>query len=123
MKIFEIQASAGRTFNHPYESYSNLRPHVTLKATLGDGEDPIIAAAQLQSVAEDLVEAQKQRMLRDLEDLQRIARREATMHSLERTIREAQAELAQLQGLQLAKPPGDDREEWPGPEEGGPKSL
>ena len=30
-KITEITVSAGRTFNHPHESFSNLKPHVALK--------------------------------------------------------------------------------------------
>ena len=41
MKITEIVVSAGRTFNHPYENFSNLRPQVTLKATPDEGESPL----------------------------------------------------------------------------------
>lgn len=31
MKVIEIIVSAGRTFNHPNESYSNLRPQVSVR--------------------------------------------------------------------------------------------
>jgi hypothetical protein len=33
MKINSITVTAGRTFNHPHEQYSNLRPEVTMTAT------------------------------------------------------------------------------------------
>ena len=34
MKIQTITVTAGRTFNHPHEQYSNLRPEVQMTATL-----------------------------------------------------------------------------------------
>ena len=39
MKITNIVVRAGRTFNHPHESYSNLKPEVELTATLDEGDD------------------------------------------------------------------------------------
>jgi len=56
MQVTEVIVSAGRTFNHPYESYSNLRPMVTVKARLGPDEDPTKAINQLQALAEKTVE-------------------------------------------------------------------
>ena len=55
MQITEITVHAGRTFNHPYESYSNLRPSLTLRAILTDGEDHLAATKALQAQAEGLV--------------------------------------------------------------------
>ena len=39
MQISRIVVTAGRTFNHPYEDCSTLRPQVTLEAILADGEN------------------------------------------------------------------------------------
>ena len=63
MEITEITVSAGRTFNHPYETYSNLRPGVTVKATLAPGENPTKAINELQALAEKTVEDHKQALL------------------------------------------------------------
>ncbi len=71
MKITQITVKAGRTFNHPFESYSNLRPEVELTATVDDGESPIEAAAELQETAEKLVEDHKTKMLDRIYSLQR----------------------------------------------------
>jgi hypothetical protein len=57
MKVNEIRVSAGRTFNHPYESYSNLRFDVHLNAKLDEGEDPVAATRQLQAQAEEMAGA------------------------------------------------------------------
>ena len=35
MKINTITVTAGRTFNHPHEDYSNLRPSVTMTRATG----------------------------------------------------------------------------------------
>jgi Zn-dependent M16 (insulinase) family peptidase len=111
MKITEIVVSAGRTFNHPYESYSNFKPQVTLKATLTEKDEPIAATKKLQAAAEQLVEEQKQRMLQDLEDLQNQARRQATIASLERTIKQAQDELAEMREAKALVSPGETEDD------------
>jgi hypothetical protein len=56
MQIREITVSAGRTLQHPCETYANLRPEVSLTATLDAGEDAIDATRRLQRQAEQLVE-------------------------------------------------------------------
>lgn len=63
LEVTEVIVSAGRTFNHPFESYSNFRPNVTIKAAVVKGEkieDKIFA---LQQNAERIVENHKQRIL------------------------------------------------------------
>ena len=79
MKVTEIVVSAGRTFNHPFESYSNLRPQVTYKAALEDGEDVAAATQELQAKAEKAVEDHKQNTIRMLVELHHLneAQREA----------------------------------------------
>lgn len=96
MKVTTIKVSAGRTFNHPHESYSNLRPHVQLVAALTEGEDPIAAVKQLQAQAESLVEDHKQNMLQSLEDLYQMGERQAEVLGLERQLRTAQERLDQI---------------------------
>ena len=39
MKVTEIQVQGGYTITHPYESYSNLRCDVTVRAVVEEGED------------------------------------------------------------------------------------
>lgn len=68
MQVTEIEVSAGRTFNHPYESYSNFRPHITLRASLTAGEDPEAAAKLLQGKAEQLMDDHKENTLKKLRE-------------------------------------------------------
>lgn len=96
MNITEITVSAGRTFGHPYEQFSNLKPQVTLKATLAVGEDPIEAARTLQAKAECLVEDHKQNMLKSISELHRLGEVQSEVAGLERTLRNAQERLSQI---------------------------
>lgn len=83
MYITEIVVSAGRTFNHPHESYSNLRPEVTLKAIIGADENADAAAKLLQAKAERLVEDHKNALLKSLEEIEQMSQAERTIASLE----------------------------------------
>ena len=96
MKITRITVNAGRTFNNPYESYANLRPAVTLDATLEDGEDPIAATRALQTQAETLVESHKARLLGDLDKLHAYTERTRNIGRLESQIADATAHLSRL---------------------------
>jgi len=96
LQITEIIVNAGRTFNHPYESFSNLRPSVTLKATLVDGEDAIAAAKDLQAKAEELVEDHKRNLLEQLEELYQLTQRQQEMASLEAGLRKAQNRIDEI---------------------------
>ena len=102
MIITEIIVSAGRTFNHPHEDYSNLKPHVTLKATLAPEDDPIAVTKMLQQQAEQLVEDQKANMLKALEDIYQIGEAKTRMMGLARQLKNAQEEIDNL------------RKQWPG---------
>lgn len=96
MKVTEVIVSAGRTFNHPHESYSNLKPQVTMKATLEDGEDPVASAKKLQAQCEELVEDHKRNMLKSLEDLYDLTERQKEMMSLRGSLEKAQARLSEI---------------------------
>lgn len=89
----EITVSAGRTFNHPYESYSNMRPMVTMKAEVLDGEDLLEVTKALQAQAEGLVEDHKRHMLRSIEELHDMSVKQARIAGLRSTIERAQREL------------------------------
>jgi hypothetical protein len=93
MKIVEVNVSAGRTFNHPHEQYSNLRPSVNFKAVIEEGDDPIAATKELQRQAESLVEDHKQNMLKSLEDLYELTERQREMTTLEQQLGRAQSRL------------------------------
>ena len=66
MNITEIICSAGRTFNNPYESYSNFKIMETLKAQLDDQDDTDESIAKLQSRTEEADEAHKKAILANL---------------------------------------------------------
>jgi hypothetical protein len=93
MKIQTITVTAGRTFNHPHEQYSNLRPEVTMTATLEDGEDATKASKALQAQAEQIVEDHKQGLLRAIEDLYQLTERQAEMRGLQKELTRAQDRL------------------------------
>jgi predicted RNase H-like nuclease (RuvC/YqgF family) len=109
MNVTEIIVSAARTFNHPYEQYSNLRPGVTMKATLAEGEDVVAATKQLQQQAEGLVEDHKQALLSSIQQIENMQRAEREVASLAREISRHQSRLDELrrdfpQLTQLALP-------------------
>src|SRR5262245_27295576 len=93
MKINSIQVTAGRTFNHPHEQYSNLRPEVTMSATLENGEDPHVAARDLQQRAEGLVEDHKRSLLNSIEELYQLTERQAEIRGLQQELERAQKRL------------------------------
>lgn len=69
MTITEIVVSAGRTFSHPHESFSNFKQSVSLKATLGVGDSYEQAVVKLQDRAEAFAENLKERTLKALNKL------------------------------------------------------
>ena len=96
MKITEIEVVAGRTFNHPYETYSNMRPSLRMKATIEDGDDACTQAIYLQQRAELMIEDHKQKMLRDIETLRTSSDRAGRIAALESSIRSNLAALEEL---------------------------
>ena len=96
MKITEVRVSAGRTFNHPFESYSNLRCDVHLQAVLEDGEDPKAATQALQAQAEETCETHKQSLLTNLQKLQEITEQNREITELERRMDQAGLRLKEL---------------------------
>ncbi len=96
MKIEEITVHAGRTVNHPFESYSNLRPAISLRATLDEGEDPEKATKELQAKAERLVEDHKNHMIESLENLYEMRENQRQIANLEHEIKNGQDRLESL---------------------------
>ena len=96
MKITNIIVRAGRTFNHPHEQYSNLKPEVELRAELAEGDDHQACARKLQLQAEGLVEDHKQGLLKSIEELYQLNERTAEVRGLERQLQSAQTRLEQI---------------------------
>lgn len=114
MIIEEIKVSAGRTFNHPFESYSNLRTDVTVRAALKKDEDPDQAIKDLQAMAERLVEDHKQGLLKSLYELREAQRLNQEIGDLEERLRRTQEDLAQLRRVrkgQILAPISDQEPE------------
>lgn len=66
MTIIEITVGAATSFNHPYESYANYKPSVTIKATLESFEDGASVTRELQRRADRIISEEKQRILHNL---------------------------------------------------------
>jgi hypothetical protein len=96
MIITEICVTAARTFNHPHESYSNLRPAVSMTATLAAGEDADVAVAALQARAETLVEDHKAAMLASLDAIAEMTTIDSETARLEEQLKAAHARLQAL---------------------------
>lgn len=96
MKIQEITVTAGRTFNHPHEQYSNLRPEVTMRATVDEGEDVSDATKKLQATAEGLVEDHKNGLLRSIEELYQLTERQQEMQGLQNQLTQEQDRITEI---------------------------
>lgn len=96
MTVEKIQVTAARTFNHPHESFSRLRPSVLLMATVGPEEDVNQAVKKLQQQAEGLVEDHKQGLLKSLEELWQLTERQAEVRGLEQSLKRAQSRLEEI---------------------------
>ncbi len=92
-KITEITVSAGRVIPHPFTQYANLRPMVTLKAEVLPGEDFETITRDLQAKVEGMIEDHSRSMVKSLEELEDLTRRQAKVASLESSIRRAQMDL------------------------------
>jgi len=101
MKIVEVTVHAGRTFNHPYENYANFKPGISLRATVGEGEDTEQIIKTLQSQAEQMAESQKQQILADLYQLEKQARMDSSIAATRRQIEKLKKELETLEKGQL----------------------
>lgn len=109
MKVTEITITSGRTFNHPHEQYSNLRPSVTLKATLDDSDDPDTTVKALQAKAERLVEDHKTLLLESLDRIWEQDQIDQQIDDLERQLTHAQSRLDLLRQKRELPPAADAR--------------
>lgn len=69
LKVTQVGVMAARTFNNPFEAYSNFRPSVTMTAELTEGQKPEEILYALQQSAERIVENHKHRILNELEEM------------------------------------------------------
>jgi hypothetical protein len=96
MKVIEINVSAGRVVSHPVENYSNLKPMVSLKAVLEDGEDVDAAVKQLQAKAEGLVDDHADQLKKHIRDMYYLGEKEKEAKRLEDSIIASQQRLSSI---------------------------
>lgn len=96
MQVTEIVVNAARTFNHPHESYSNLRPGVTLKATLSEGDEEDACVKALQAKAEKLVEDHKRLLIETINQVYELSQADEKIADIEQSMLEAQNRLERL---------------------------
>lgn len=94
MKVTEITVSAGRVVSHPVEQYSNLKPMVSLKAVLDDGDDYEQVVKDLQAKAEGLVEDHANSLKKHIRDMYYLGEKEKEVRRLEDSITASQERLA-----------------------------
>ena len=110
MKITEITVSAGRVISHPIENYSNLRPQISLKAVLDDGEDAVEATRQLQAKAEGLVEDHAVQLTKHIRDMYYLGEKEKEIQRLEQNMIASQKRLEEMRGEIPLMLPADENE-------------
>jgi hypothetical protein len=93
MKVIKVNVSAGRVVPHPFTQYANLKPQITVKAIVEEGEDWQAVTKELQAHAEQLVEEHKDNLVRNLEEIENLSRKQREIASLSSGIRRAQAQL------------------------------
>lgn len=96
MKATKITVSAGRTFNHPYESFANFRSHAEVEYELSEGEDPIAATQAAQAQVEGLVEDHKRNLLKSVHELEQMRTAQAEMKGLQKQLQDAQRRLDEI---------------------------
>lgn len=96
MKVTEIIVSAGRVVSHPTEQYANLRPQLTIKATIDDGEDYEAVTKAMQAKVEKLIEDHKNSLVEQILEMDRMRHEDAEIANLESGIQESQVRLERL---------------------------
>lgn len=94
-KIIEITVGLTTSFNHPFEQYSNFKPSVTLKAILGDHEDPRRATEELQFEAGMILSRERHRILGGLRLEQELEDARQSVERWKRTVADYQKALAE----------------------------
>jgi uncharacterized phage infection (PIP) family protein YhgE len=96
MKVTEINVSAGRVVSHPIEQYSNLKPMVSLKAVLDEGDDYEQSVKDLQAKAEGLVEDHANTLKKHIRDMYYLSEREREAKRIEDQIVASQKRLEEI---------------------------
>jgi hypothetical protein len=96
MKITEITVHASRTLPHPIENYANIRPSVTLKADLFEGDDSVECVKNLQRKAEMLVEEHSVMLRSAIEERDILEREAQEIRSLNDAIHRQTQRLGEL---------------------------
>ena len=116
MKITEVIVSAGRTVQHPVESYANLKPFVTLKAALDEGDDYEQITKDLQAKAEGLVEDHANSLKKHLRDMHYLSEKQRELARLEDSLSATQKRIAEVRSemplMSLPSAVADDEDDY-----------
>lgn len=93
MQITQVTVTAARVIPHPVESYSNLRPSVSLTATLSPEDEPFKCVRNLQNAAEVLVVEHANNMVKAIVDEAARARREGELKAVRDMISQCETSL------------------------------
>jgi len=86
MVILEMTIHEGRTYNHPFEAYSNFKQGVSVKASLSENENPEREGKLLQERASLLMAEIKNKTLQSL----------VKLNSLEEAKRQIEIEISRV---------------------------
>ena len=86
MVILEMTIHEGRTYNHPFEAYSNFKQGVSVKASLSENENPEREGKLLQERASLLMDEIKNKTLQSL----------VKLNSLEEAKRQIEIEISRV---------------------------
>lgn len=100
MTIKAIHVTAGRTFNHPFESYANFKFDLSFQAELAPGEDHLTSLAALQVQAETLADEHKEKILSDVQRRRQIERINDQLEDMRRNVRHLAAGEEQIAKLE-----------------------
>lgn len=99
MKVINISVSAGRTFNHPFEQFSNLRSDVEVTAMVHQGEDFEADVKELQGKVERLAEDHKQLMLKSLREAEELSSMQREAFDLQQALKRSQERLEMMRKI------------------------
>lgn len=103
MEITKLVVHAGRTLQHPTQTYANIRPAVTLEAALHNGDDPRECLKRLQIQAERSVEEHAAVLIASLEERKVLLEQADDIRRLERSITDGQQRLDELKARSIEK--------------------
>lgn len=96
MIITRIIASAQHGFNHPFESFANFKPQITIEAIVQEGESADLVIKEVQQRAHGYIEAERDRIIAKLTLERDIERAESSVDSWITAVKSHEASMRDL---------------------------